>query len=301
MKASPFLATVIASLFIACAHAGTLDDLESSSTKSHSSPSNNDSSDSRSDSDSSSDNSVGGAIAGAVAELIVEVMISATKAGVATMVFAGDNSMQRYHRNEPKSIDPEVLTMDKELSATNPMSKTEYTEFQQVDYKSTLFRTYGDPLLPTVKLSSQWLSGSDNINAQLHRIEAGYGLIGMSFSQNKLQEDGDSLTLSNLLMHYRMSFGNDFSWDIAYGRGRMNGNQEHNGSVFSMPIRYRYLKDWHVEYHPTWSSYKGGSLSEHQFSFNYHYKHVGATLGYKTWSAGATAVDGLFTGLYLSF
>jgi hypothetical protein len=296
-----FIPTLIISLGISTAQAGKLDSLESESTQSKSRSSSSSSNNNSSSSSSSSDDSIGGAIAGAVAEVMVEVIVSLVKVGVEGMAYTGDNSMERYQRDEPDRIDPIELKNAQELVAINQMSKIEYTEFQQVDYKSTLFRTLGDPILPTVKLSSQWLAGSDDINAQLYRIEAGYGLIGMSYSQNKLQENGDSLILSNFLVHYRMSFGNDFSWDLAYGRGKMNGNQEHDGSVFSMPIRYRYHKDWHFEYQPIWSNYEGGSLSEHQFSFNYHYKHIGATVGYKTWSAGTTSVDGLFTGLYLSF
>ena len=159
----------------------------------------------------------------------------------------------------------------------------------------------GDPILPMFRASAQWLNTGSDINAQLNRIEVGYSFLGMSYSQNILNENGDQLKLSNTLIHYRMSFHNNFSWDLAYGRGKMNGNQEHDGSVFAMPMRLRFNPNWHFEYYPVWSSYKGGSLAEHQFSFNYHYKHLGTTLGYKTWSAGNASVDGLFAGVYLSF
>ena len=297
------LPSIIISLFISTAQAGQLDDLESESTKSksRSSSASSNSSNNSSGSNNSSDDSIGGAIAGAVAEVMVEVIVSVVKAGVTGMAYSGDNSIERYQRDAPERIDADALKDAKELAAINQMSAIEYSELKDLDYKSTLFRTDGDPMLPAIRLSSQWLSGAGGINAQLYRAEAGYGPVGISYSQNKLQEDGDDLTLSNLLVHYRMSIGNDFSWHLAYGRGKMNGNQKHDGSVFSMPVRYRFHKDWHFEYYPVWSSYNGGSLSEHQFSFNYHYNYVGATLGYKTWSAGATAVDGLFTGLYLSF
>ena len=300
MKALLFIQFLTIIFFIASAQAGQLDDLESESTKSksRSSSSNNTSSGTSS---SSPDDSLGGAVAGAVLEVMVEVFVAVVKVGVAGMAYTGDNSMQRYQRDEPESIAPEELKNAQALVASNEMSTIEYTEFQHVDYKSTLFRTDGDPILPAIRLSSQWLSGTGDINAQLYRAEAGYGLLGVSYSQNRLQEEDDSLSLSNLLIHYRMSLSNDLSWHLAYGRGKMNGNQEHDGSVFAMPIRFRYHKDWHFEYYPVWSSYEGGSLAEHQFSFNYHYNYIGATLGYKTWSAGTTAVDGLFTGLYLSF
>ena len=168
-------------------------------------------------------------------------------------------------------------------------------------FQDKLFRTNGDPILSSIKFTSQWLGATDNITAQLNRIEAGYGFFGLSYSENTLDENGDKLTLSNTLMHYRMSFGNHFSWDLAYGRGKMNGNQSHKGDVFAMPVRFRMDPNWHFEYYPIWSSYNGGSLFEHQFSLNYQYQYIGVTAGFKKWSAGPTKVSGLFTGIYLVF
>jgi hypothetical protein len=152
-----------------------------------------------------------------------------------------------------------------------------------------------------LRLSSHWLYSTSDINARLNRVEVGYSFFGMSHTQNILNEGSDQLKLSNTLFHYRMSFANDLSWDLAYGYGKMNGKQKHNGSVFAMPIRFRFKPEWHLEYYPVWSSYKGGSLAEHQFSVNYHHKYIGATAGYKTWSAGTTSIDGFFAGVYLSF
>jgi uncharacterized membrane protein len=284
--------------------AGRLDDLESASTKS-SSRSSSSSSSSRSSSSSSSDNSIGGAIAGAIAEVMVEVLVKVTAhavgAGISAMAYGGENSLHRYQRTQSENVTHTAFERVKLQSANGEISAEEYNNFQSQYHQNALYRAKGDPILPAIRLSSQWLTANSDIQAQLYRIEAGYGLFGVSVSQNNLQEDGDSLTLSNALAHYRMSFGNNFSWDLAFGSGKMNGNQSHDGSVFAMPIRYRFNPDWHFEYYPVWSSYKGGSLAEHQFSFNYHYKHLGATLGYKTWSAGSTSVEGLFTGLYLSF
>ena len=263
MRTPLLIATLCLSFSIVPAYAGTLDNLERESTKS-ASTSKKSSSSSKSESTSLGDDIAGRIVAG-----IGEAIAKAVVAG-------GAMSHDRYMQTEPKIIDDSEALQN-------------------------LYRTTGDPLVPMLRASSQWLYSSNNINAQLNRIEAGYGFFGISYSQNKLNEDGDELTLANTLIHYRMSFGNNFSWDFAYGRGKMNGNQNHDGSVFAMPMRFRLKPDWHLEYYPVWSSYKGGSLAEHQFSVNYHYKYLGATVGYKTWSAGTASVDGLFTGLYLSF
>ncbi len=273
MKTSIIRLILLASMLVVAAstQAGTLDDLEAEATKpskrSGSSSNNNSSSNSR---DSSSGNGLSDQLAAGFAEIIVEISFKLAEAGLTVLAKGGESSVYRYANKTKVSTD-------------------------------SLYRQKGDAILPTVKIATQFLSASDGITAQLNRVEAGFALLGFSYSENKLKESGDALTLSNTLIHYRMSFGNDISWDLAYGRGRMNGNQVHTGDVFAMPIRLRLNPAWHFEYYPVWSSYKGGSLSEHQFSLNYQYKHYGITAGYKRWSAGLTSVDGLFGGLYLSF
>ena len=269
------------------AQAGQLDNLETEATKS-SSKSKSSSSKTSSNNSSSSNSSFGdeleAEIAAGIAGFIVEATVKVVGYSAMAVVAGAVISNERYIRSLPDPID------NNELSP----------EDKEIDTES-FYRAKGDPILPMLRISAHWLDSGNDVSAQLNRIEAGYSFFGISYSQNILKEDGDQLKLSNTLIHYRMSFSNDFSWDLAYGRGKMNGNQEHDGSVFAMPMRYRFHPDWHFEYYPVWSSYKGGSLAEHQFSFNYHYKYIGATLGYKTWSAGDTSIDGLFTGLYLSF
>jgi hypothetical protein len=272
MKISIKRFILLASIFVVAVstQAGTLDDLEAEATKpskrSSSSSNNNSSSNSR----ESSGNALTDQLAAGFAEMIVEVTFKLAEVGLTVLAEGGESSVHRYANKTHTSTD-------------------------------SLYRQKGDAILPTVKIASQFLTASDGITAQLNRVEAGFALLGFSYSENKLKESGDALTLSNTLLHYRMSFGNDISWDLAYGRGRMNGNQVHTGDVFAMPIRLRLNPAWHFEYYPVWSSYNGGSLSEHQFSVNYQYQHYGITAGYKRWSAGVASVDGVFGGLYLSF
>jgi len=274
------------------AQAGQLDNLETEATKSSSkskSKSRSSSSSSSSNNSTSFSDELEAEIAAGIAEVIVVATVKIIGYSALAVVAGGAASNERYIRSHPEVSDnnaPDDKSSEK--NNTNDSSKS-------------FFRTQGDPILPMLRISAHWLDSGNDVSAQLNRIEAGYSFFGISYSQNTLKEDGDQLKLSNTLIHYRMTFANDFSWDLAYGRGKMNGNQEHDGSVFAMPMRFRFNPDWHFEYYPVWSSYKGGSLAEHQFSFNYHYKYIGATLGYKTWSAGDTSIDGLFTGLYLSF
>lgn len=262
-------------------HAGTLDDLEEAATKpkSKSSATYHSNGNQRSNSNDRSGDS--GGIAGFFVEIIVEALAqiaieltsTAVEAGANAVITGGGNSFDRYNSD----------------GITTGIDSNQ------------LYRKKGDPILPTVSLSSHWLNADQDINAQLNRVEVGYGAFGLSHTQNRLTEPDDKLTLSNTLFHYRMSLNNDISWDFAFGRGKMNGNQVHEGSVFAMPIRMRVHPKVHLEYYPTWSSYNGGSLAEHQFSVNWHHKHLGITTGYKKWSAGETTVKGFFTGLNLSF
>ena len=204
------------------------------------------------------------------------------KAGTQMMVAGGDNSFKRYLTDEP----------DQSPSDT----------FSDEESELHLFRRHGDPILPKFALSSHWLAASHNVSAQQNRVELGLGFLGVSHTQNTLNEPGDTLTLSNTLVHYRMSAGNNFSWDLAWGKGKMNGNQKHTGDVFAMPIRLRMTPDVHLEYYPVWSSYNGGALSEHQLSINWQAnKYAGITAGYKKWSAGPTTIEGIFTGLNFSY
>ena len=278
------------------AQAGQLDNLESEATKS-SSKSKSSSSKNSSSSNSSFTDELEAEVAAGIAGFIVEATVKIVGYSAMAVVAGGIISNERYIRSLPEPIDNNEPDPENKENSKEEINKEIDTEIDTEGF----YRAKGDPILPMLRISAHWLDSGNDVSAQLNRIEAGYSFFGISYSQNILKEDGDQLKLSNTLIHYRMSFSNDFSWDLAYGRGKMNGNQEHDGSVFAMPMRYRFNSDWHFEYYPVWSSYKGGSLAEHQFSFNYHYKYIGATLGYKTWSAGDTSIDGLFTGLYLSF
>ena len=293
-------------LFISCGvHAGKLDDLERDATTPKSKSSSSSSSSSKSDSSSSSsgsyssgsyssDSSISSKVADKIIDEVATGMMEFTfkvtgellKLGVKTVAAGGATSTYRYQQETP------LFTH---------MAVDENDETGAQDVRGILFRKDGDPILPTLRLTSHWMAGSDDVTALQSHVEAGYGLFGVSYTQNRLEEPDDALTLEHILLHYRMAFGNNFSWDFAYGRGKMNGNQKHEGDVFAMPMRLRFKPNWHVEYYPVWSSYNGGSLSEHQLSLNYHYKHVGVTAGIKKWSAGPTTISGGFAGLYLSF
>ena len=255
--------------------AGTLDDLESEATKPTKKSSSSQSSSNRNySSRSGSDSSIGGAFTEFIAEILFKITAKTVETTADVLAKGGINSLTRYQSDD-------------------------------ADSGRQLFRTKGDPILPTFGYTSHWLNANDDISARLHRVEAGYGLFGVSYSENTLDENGDKLTLSNTMLHYRMSLGNNLSWDLAWGKGKMNGNQAHQGDVFAMPIRLRLNPNVHLEYYPIWSSYNGGSLSEHQFSVGYtgtgKYKYFGVTAGYKSWSAGDTSVNGIFSGVNLTF
>ncbi|GAA6134928.1 hypothetical protein NBRC116188_17180 [Oceaniserpentilla sp. 4NH20-0058] len=250
--------------------AGTLDDLEDNATKPVKKSSESSQSNSRWQSSKEEPNSLNSALA----EVAVRVTFKLIEISGELLLAAGMNSQERYEREAPVSSEEEKLS---------------------------LFRKEGDPLLPTFGFSAHWLNANSNIKARYNRVEVGYGLFGVSYTQNTLNENGDKLTLTNTLLHYRMSAGNHFSWDLAYGKGKMNGNQTHDGDVFSMPLRARFNRNLYLEYVPTWSSYNGGEMSEHQYSINWHQRYTGLSIGYKKWSAGITTVSGIFTGFNISF
>jgi len=274
------LTCLILSLLANPVLAGTLDDLETQSTqknKSSSKSSGNKSNSSSGTYRSSQDNDSGSPIDGAIAVIVLTVAaIELTFKAVEVLAVGGGDSVERYQHSSG----------DSEVNESGEPS---------------LFRKKGDPILPTLRLSSQWLNGSNNVSGQLNRVEAGFGFIGVSHSQNRLTEPGDKLTIKHTLVHYRMSFGNDLSWDLAFGKGKMKGNQRHSGNVFAMPVRLRLSESVHFEYYPVWSNYGGSRLSEHQLSVNWQREKVGLSAGFKTLKAGDTSVNGLFAGLYVNF
>jgi hypothetical protein len=271
-----FIFTLLSTLVPSVAIAGKLDELEAEASKPNKSQTNKSSSSepyyySPNSAEDSDDDST---LSGFFAEMLVNITIESIKLGTEVMIAATENSYKRYESRQPNIASDELH----------------------------LYRLKGDPILPTFSLSSHWLSSSNSISAQQNRFEAGHGFVGLSHTQNTLDEKGHKLTLSNTLIHLRMSAGNDFSWDLAWGKGKMNGNQSHTGNVFAMPIRMRINPAVHLEYFPVWSSYNGGSLSEQQFSVNWRSnKYAGISAGYKKWSAGTSTVEGLFAGLNLSF
>lgn len=167
--------------------------------------------------------------------------------------------------------------------------------------ESGLFRHSGDPILPTLSLSSQFLNGTHGISGQSNHVELGLGLLGISFTDNTLNEKGDRLNLSHTLVHYRMSAGNDFSWDFAFGKGTMDGNQSQQGDIFALPMRLRISPEMHMEYYPVWSSYNGGHLAQQAFSLNWQRKYIGLSVGFKTLSAGDTRISGMFSGININY
>ncbi len=281
--------TLLTSLLICSlanpAFAGKLDDLETqATTKSKSKSSSSKSSSSKSSGSSSSgtynnshNHDDGSAIDGALILIVLAVKaVELTAKGIGVLAEHGGDSFSRYEQTS---------SINKGSDGGEP----------------SLFRKEGDPILPTLRLSSQWLNGSGDVSGQLNRIEAGFGAFGVSHTQNRLTEAGDKLTIKNTLAHYRMSFGNDFSWDLAFGKGKMDGNKNTNGNVFAMPMRLRLNRELHLEYFPVWSDYGGRRMSEHQFSINWQKEKVGLSTGFKTFSAGNTSVNGLFAGLYVNF
>jgi hypothetical protein len=269
------LTSLIISLLANPVLAGTLDDLETQSTTKSSGKSTHSGSGGtyKSSQDDDSSDPIGGAI---VLIALTAVVINLTAKAVGVLAKGGGNSVERYQQTQNVSAENE-------------------------NGEPSLFRKKGDPILPTLRFSSQWLNGSGNVSGQLNRVEAGFGFIGISRSQNRLTEPNDKLTIKQTLMHYRMSFGNNLSWDLAFGKGSMKGNKHHSGNVFAMPIRLRLGQSIHVEYYPVWSNFGGSRLSEHQLSVNWQKENIGLSTGFKTLKAGNTSVNGLFAGVYVNF
>ena len=163
-----------------------------------------------------------------------------------------------------------------------------------------LYRPFGDPIQPMMRVQTQWFTGSE-VDSHTYKLEAGVGPFGISITDSHLKDNDDELDIKNVLFHYRMSFGNHVSWDLAYGQGTMKGNETHKGSVISLPARIRLVDTLHFQYIPTFSDYGGSSLNEYEFSLNWQKNHLGVTTGFKRTVSGDVSISGVFGGLYLNF
>ena len=144
--------------------AGTLDDLEDDATK----PVKRSSS-SQSSSGYSNDDNNDSSLDSFFAELLFKLTAKTLEVTATTLIAGGINSQTRYEENNEHS-------------------------------GRSLFRTKGDPILPTIGYTAHWLSANDDINAQLNRIELGYGLIGISYSENTLDENGRNIAHYSVIM-----------------------------------------------------------------------------------------------------
>lgn len=268
MKLSSIIVLIMIYTLTGNTYGGTLKRMEESATKSQGGSSSSSSSvevsssTTKKRSGSSSSSSLGDDFAGRVLGALLSIPMKAAEAALA---YGGESSMDRYNSTEPTESDP-------------------------------LYRKPGDGLLPTVKIDAHFLLASDDITGQQSRVELGYGMYGFSHTTSRLFEKSDSLTMSYNLFHYRMSFSNRLSWDLALGEGKLNGDDEYSGAIAAMPIRFRFSHLWYGEYFPVWSSYNGGAMAEHQFSINWQEQFFGIYLGYKEWITDDTEVKGFFLG-----
>lgn len=248
-------------------YAGVLRDLEESATKPKSSSSSSSKPKSNSKSSASDSDTIGGELAFSLVTWIVETTLYTVGKVIA---YGGENSWKRYGVMEQEE-------------------------------KDSLYRLPGDGILPSFKLDTHYLLASNDVSGHQTRIELGYGLLGVSQTKNRLFERSDSLTMNYTLFHYRMSFGNRLSWDLAAGFGRLHGEDSYDGTVSAMPIRYRFSDKWYGEYFPVWSSYNGGAMTEHQLGLNWQKKHFGVSMGYKEWLTDNTNVEGFFVGVNMVY
>jgi len=252
--------------------AGTLDSLEESATKKRSSSSSSTSM--NSSSEASND------IAGQLVEGLLEIMIEAIGGVIA---YGGESSLKRF----------ECTSGDDECAWRTNASGDKYPDF---------YREPGDPTLPMFKLSANYLSANKGVEGWNGYVEAGYGAFAISHEHNSLYEKSDSLFISNVLLHYRMSFSNSFSLGFALGRGYLRGNGRHSGTAFGVPIRIRFGEDnYSFEYYPVSYGLDGFKLSSSQFTLSRHMEEFAVNVGWKSYSTDEVSIEGPFAGIQFTY
>jgi len=264
------------------ASAGTLDSLEESATKPQSSKQESSSS-SSSDSSSSSGGIVGSIIGDLIGRMIEAAIDAMAEAVTSAIARGGELSKKRF---ECSSIDDECA----------------WRLDQEGNYYPNHFREPGDATLPMFKISASYLNAKDDIGGWMGYAEAGYGAFAISHEHNSLYEKEDSLHISNVLAHYRMTFSNDFSLGVAIGGGGLKGNGSHSGTVVAMPLRMKFGEGKYAfEYYPVSYGFGGLNLSSNQLTFSRHFNRYAVNIGWKSYATDEVSIEGPFAGVQFTY
>jgi hypothetical protein len=170
-------------------------------------------------------------------------------------------------------------------------------------YQGIKKRRTGEPLLPFVKLNLSTQYISEWIGATDLRFEVGKGPLAFEARMTRYRDESidEKLDYDQIQALYRMSVGHKYGINLGLGYGRMQGGNEYDGLILSMPLLYYNGNRFGYEFRPVIFNAGESTVSELDISVLYAYKKMAFRLGYRTLDSPNETIDGMYMGLDLIF
>lgn len=163
-------------------------------------------------------------------------------------------------------------------------------------------RQPGESLLPFARLDTRLGQVDGDILSTQLLGELGWGPLALVVDWTHLDEDNASdLDVGYLHGVYRMSVGSFAELGVGLGVGQLNGVETTRAFSVSVPLRVRIWRYFGVEYRPSFTTFPGSTLSDHQLSLRGGIEHVSLLLGYRFLRSGDLSLSGPNLGITLSY
>lgn len=160
-------------------------------------------------------------------------------------------------------------------------------------------RENGEALIPFARgeLGYQWVRGG--VDALDLRAEAGYACVGLEVRRTRYWDRRSDEALATTSIHalYRMSIDRFMEIDLGGGPYFLEGEENHQGSSFTVPILIAPSQFVGLEFRPSWHALEGYTIRDHTILVRAGRRGAYATAGYRWVQSGSVALDGPQLGL----
>jgi len=159
-------------------------------------------------------------------------------------------------------------------------------------------RDLGDSLLPIARIDAYLHEATGNVSAKAIRAELGYGALAFQLRQTKYKESNptDELTLTQLHVLYRMSFGNHVVMNLGLGTFELSGNEKHKTLSMTFPVHVKVNSNWGWEIKPNYADFNGSTVWDVEGGLLFTKNHLALNLGYRRLSSPEQIIHGPYVG-----
>lgn len=160
-------------------------------------------------------------------------------------------------------------------------------------------RDKGDILIPFVRYDFAYQNISSTINANIERLEAGYGPFALFFENYAFQERAPSntLTIEQQMFLYRMSMSKTAEVDFGIGKSVISGAQRTTLNSISLPVKIALNENVALEFRPTWAD----TVNDYELALLWGKPFWSVKAGYRTLNSPGVSLHGPFAGFALYY